>query len=277
MGAPPQTRSSLLLRIRNPGDSEAWDEFAGIGTPLIHRYCQRRGLQDAGAADVVQEVMLAVSKAIERFEKNPINGSFRSWLFTITHHTFADFLDRRSRGPQGGGGGGGGGGGSTVRRIVEALPDPVADGLWDREYQRWMFDWACRQVPGGFEETTWQAFWRTAVDSLKGDEVARALGISQCAVTTARRQSPRNWSAFLGDEPILARPAGAAEKLWRWSRRNPMAAALAGSVALRLMVVAVVSTVAAIRIARARERERSLRLIAERNAKEETLQRTRAE
>jgi RNA polymerase sigma-70 factor (ECF subfamily) len=179
MGGTPETRSSLLLRIRDPSDGEAWNEFAGIYTPLIHRYCQRRGLQDADAADVAQEVMLAVSRAIGRFEKHPIKGSFRSWLFTITYHTFADFLDRRSRGPQGGGG-------STVRRIVEALPDPAADGLWDREYQRWMFDWACRQVRGGFEETTWQAFWRTAVDNLKGDEVARALGISLGAVYIAR-------------------------------------------------------------------------------------------
>jgi len=179
MGNTPQTRSSLLLRIRDPSDGDAWSEFAGIYTPLIHRYCQRRGLQDADAADVAQEVMLAVSGAIGRFELKPIKGSFRSWLFKITHNTFADFLDRRNRGPQGGGG-------STVRRIVEAQPDPAVDGLWDREYQRWMFDWACSQVRGGFEETTWQAFWRTAVDTQRGEEVAQALGISLGAVYIAK-------------------------------------------------------------------------------------------
>jgi len=179
MADTPETHSSLLLRIRNPGDGEAWGEFAGIYAPLIHRYCLRRGLQDADAADVAQDVMLAVSRAIGRFELNDIKGSFRSWLFKITRNTVADFLDRRNRGPQGGGG-------STVRRIVEAQPDPTTDGLWDREYQRWIFDRACDRVRGEFEESTWQAFWRTAVDSHKGEEVAQALGLSLGAVYIAK-------------------------------------------------------------------------------------------
>jgi serine/threonine protein kinase/tetratricopeptide (TPR) repeat protein len=82
---------------------------------------------------------------------------------------------------------------------------------------------------------------------------------------------------FHQDEPILARPAGTAEKIWRWSRRNPKVAGLAGSVVLLLVVVAVVSTTAAIRIAGARAGERNQWLIAERNATAEALQRKRAE
>lgn len=178
MGDTPEILSNLLLRIRNPGDGEAWDEFVGFYTPLIHRYCQRRGLQDADAADVTQEVMLAVSGAIGRFELKPIKGAFQSWLFRITHNTFVDFLDRRRRDLHGGG--------TAAHRILEAQPNPGADDLWNREHQRWMFEWACCQVRGEFEETTWQAFWRTAVDNLKGDEVARALGISLGAVYIAR-------------------------------------------------------------------------------------------
>jgi WD40 repeat protein/tRNA A-37 threonylcarbamoyl transferase component Bud32 len=51
---------------------------------------------------------------------------------------------------------------------------------------------------------------------------------------------------FLEGLPIHARPIGAAERTWRWARRNPRQAALAGAVAVLLLVVAAVSTGAAV-------------------------------
>jgi eukaryotic-like serine/threonine-protein kinase len=53
---------------------------------------------------------------------------------------------------------------------------------------------------------------------------------------------------WLGDETILARPAGAAEKLGRWMRRNPKLAALGATVILLLLTVAIGSTLAVFRI-----------------------------
>ena len=46
---------------------------------------------------------------------------------------------------------------------------------------------------------------------------------------------------FLEDRPILARRAGPAERLWRWSRRNRATAALAGTALGLLVLVAVVA------------------------------------
>jgi WD40 repeat protein len=51
-------------------------------------------------------------------------------------------------------------------------------------------------------------------------------------------------------EPILARPVGVPEKVWRWCRRHPAVAALAGTVVVLLTVLGVSSTVAALRLER---------------------------
>jgi WD40 repeat protein/serine/threonine protein kinase len=52
---------------------------------------------------------------------------------------------------------------------------------------------------------------------------------------------------FLRRDPILARPVGRGEKLWRWCLRNPALAAASALTAAALLALAIVSTVAAIR------------------------------
>ena len=53
----PDTRSSLILRLADNVDGEAWDEFVEIYEPFIYRYARRRGLQDADARELVQDVL----------------------------------------------------------------------------------------------------------------------------------------------------------------------------------------------------------------------------
>ncbi len=64
---------------------------------------------------------------------------------------------------------------------------------------------------------------------------------------------------FLADEPIRARRASAAERFWRWARRNPSIALLGGVLTAVLVLATVGSMLAARRFARAASDDRALR------------------
>src|SRR5262249_5744149 len=97
----PATQPSLLVRLRDAQDKDAWRQFVEVYAPAVYGYARKRGLQDADAADVMQEVLRSVMQTIGRLEYENLRVSFRAWLFTLAHHRLCDFLTRRARQGQG--------------------------------------------------------------------------------------------------------------------------------------------------------------------------------
>src|SRR5688500_8799823 len=102
MSDTPETRASLLVRIRDPRDGGAWRQFVALYEPLIREFARKRGLQDADAADLTQTVMAAVSEAIRRLDYDPRRGTFRGWLLGVTRNQMLKLLARERRQPHGG-------------------------------------------------------------------------------------------------------------------------------------------------------------------------------
>lgn len=178
-----RTRPSLLARIKDTGDRQAWAEFVDIYAPLIYGFAQKHGLQDADAADLTQEVLGAVARSAARLDYDPARGTFRGWLFRVVRNELCDLGTARRRNRPGSGD-------TDVKRWLEEQPAPSADEVaaWERDYERQLFALACDQVRRDFQESTWQAFWRTAILGQSGKEVAGALGLSTAAVYLARRR-----------------------------------------------------------------------------------------
>jgi len=173
------THPSLLLRLRDTRNAEAWEQFVEVYTPLIYGFCRQRGLQDADAADVSQEVMRAVARTIGRFEYDPERGRFRTWLLTITRNKLRSFLAEQKRSPHGDGE-------TATLQWLEAQPSPQDESAWDVAYHRRLFEVAAAQIRLEVHESTWQAFWQTACEEQDGRAVARHLGISVGAVYIAK-------------------------------------------------------------------------------------------
>jgi RNA polymerase sigma factor (sigma-70 family) len=171
MDDPPVTRPSLLVRLRDPRDEQAWAEFTEIYGPLIRRLARRKDLQNADADDLVQEVFRTVSAAIDRLDYDPRRGSFRGWLFTIARNLMVNFLASQHRHARGTGD-------TLMAHLLEEQPAPSAGetALFEAEYRRRLLDWAAELVRGEFSELAWNAFWQTGVEGKRAKEVAEALG-----------------------------------------------------------------------------------------------------
>ncbi len=179
MDESPATRRSLIVKLRDPADSAAWIEFVALYEPLVYRLARHKGLQDADARDVCQEVFQAVARSIDRWE--PDRGSFRGWLSRIARNLLINFLTRHRFQPRGSGA-------TSVQELLEAHPaaDPAATALFEAEYQRRLLRWAAEEVRPEFTPATWQAFWQTAVEDRPPGDVAAELGLSVGAVYIAR-------------------------------------------------------------------------------------------
>lgn len=198
MSTAPLTRPSLLLRLQDINDGEAWTEFVRLYTPLVFGHCRRHGLQDADAADVAQEVMRIAAQAMPEFQYDATRGKFRGWLLQTTRHRLYKFFARQQRAPQAASE-------TTIERFLNGEPNAEEQSRWEADYRQRLFDWAAEKARPEFQPATWDAFWRTAVASVSVKEVAGQLGISIGAVYIARSRviaRLRELIETVIDEPI---------------------------------------------------------------------------
>lgn len=186
----PQTRPSLLLRIRDFRDEDAWNQFIELYAPLIYGYLRKRNIQDADAGDLTQDVLSSVTSTANDFTYDPQRGSFRGWLLTVTRNKMLNFVSRKKAQT--------GSGDSGVQRAIEEMTAEEDDrSQWDLEYERRLFEWAAEKARSEFQDSTWQAFWLTAVDNQSASAVAEKLDLSVGAVYVAKSRVTARLRQFI--------------------------------------------------------------------------------
>jgi len=171
------TSLSLLDRARHH-DEPSWQRLVTLYGPLVEHWCRRGSARREDAADLAQEVFLAVSQGLERFERRG-PGSFRAWVRGITRHKLLDCYRRAERQAAAAGG-------STALERLHDIPDPQPGSDEDADEMSGLYRRALDLIRGEFEERTWQAFWLTAVEGREAPAAAAELGMSPVAVRIAR-------------------------------------------------------------------------------------------
>jgi RNA polymerase sigma-70 factor (ECF subfamily) len=173
------TRPSLLLGLRDVQDAESWRTFVNVYAPLVHGYCRKRGLQDADAADVTQEVLAQVVRSIQAFEHDSARGRFRDWLRTVIHGKLTRWCEKRPRER-------GVAGRADGHDLLEQLPAPEVDNAWAAEFNAHVLQTALGRIRDGFETKTWHAFEEVWAQNRPAAEVAHELEMPVAAVYVAK-------------------------------------------------------------------------------------------
>jgi RNA polymerase sigma factor (sigma-70 family) len=198
----PTTRISLLMRVKDTTNHPAWEEFASIYRPAIFRFARQKGLQEADAQDLAQNVLSAVAERIPAWEPDHDRARFRTWLLRIALNQTITMFRRNAVAAARGG--------TTAVVALQRLEDHSTD--LHMNYRREVFRIVARKVRAEFEEASWHAFWLTAVDGVSVEETARSLGRSVGSVYTARSRIIRRLQELVqGYSDDLPEPTGEAE------------------------------------------------------------------
>jgi RNA polymerase sigma-70 factor (ECF subfamily) len=171
----PDTQSMLLANLQSLENREAWGEFVQIYRPAIYRMARRRGMQDADAQDLAQDVLLRISKSIEGWV--PQEGvRFRHWLRKVASNAIVTAVTKsKPRGIL-----------AADQLLAEASEESAATNELQNECFRERFLRAAAIVKVDVSPATWAAFEQTVIQGKSCDDAAQSLGKSLGTVYAAR-------------------------------------------------------------------------------------------
>ncbi|MDY3555457.1 sigma-70 family RNA polymerase sigma factor [Gemmata sp. JC717] len=180
------TSVTLLARLRQTGDGDAWARFVRTYSPLLYGWARRMALAHDDAVDLVQDVFAVLVQQIPRFDYDG-QQRFRGWLWTITRRRWADRKRKASLPIDPG-------------RDPSELPAASADiGFEEAEFRAHLIRHVVPTLRGNFHETTWRSFWKHVVDGRPVTEVAAEEGVTVAAVYKAKLRVTAHLQKELAD------------------------------------------------------------------------------
>ena len=174
------TSVSLLERLGQPNQNEAWDRFVLLYTPFLsHILINRLHVRPQEAADLVQEIFVTLLRTLPKFEYDPAKGNFRGYLRQVCTSKAAD-LRRKRQSP------------AANEAELSALEDEKAGAeianVWQQDHNRFLTRRALELMQEEFQPTTWKACWEFVVNGRSAAEIAKELGITENAVFIAKHR-----------------------------------------------------------------------------------------
>ena len=175
------TSVSLLERLRERPDGDAWQRLVAIYTPLLRQWLGRYGLQASDLDDLTQEVLAVLVRELPSFQHNERPGAFRRWLRNVTVNRLRVFWRGRRARPLAPAD-------TDFEHTLAQLQDPdsALSRLWDEEHDRHVARRLLELIEPEFEPITWRAFRGLVLEGRPTAEVAAELALTPNAVRIAK-------------------------------------------------------------------------------------------
>ena len=168
------TSVSLLERLRQPANRDAWNRFVELYTPLLFQCGRRLGLQDQDAADLAQDVLVLLIHKLPEFSYDP-SRSFRGWLRTVTMNKWRENLRRAPVL-----------GTDANSQLADAPAAPDLPEFEEAEYRAYVIRRTLEMLQREYPTLTWKAFWEYHVQGRDPAAVATELGLTVGSVYAAK-------------------------------------------------------------------------------------------
>jgi RNA polymerase sigma-70 factor (ECF subfamily) len=175
------TSATLLERLRDGRDADAWNRLVELYAPLIRGWAERLNVRGVDADDLVQDVMAVVVRRFPEFVHPEKPGAFRGWLRAIAANCARSMWKNRKFNPVAPGG-------TDFGSYLARLEDPADDfaRAWEREHDLHVIRRLLDRIKGDFEGRTWELFGRFVLDGRSAEDVAAEFGTTPNAVYIAK-------------------------------------------------------------------------------------------
>lgn len=175
------TSATLLARLRDARDADAWGRLNDLYSPLIRSWAARLGVRGSDAEDLTQDVLAVVVRRFPEFVHPERPGAFRGWLRAIAANCAREAWRAKKVAPRAPGG-------TDFGSYLARLEDP-ADDLsreWDRQHDVYVTRRLLERIKPDFEPKTWELFQQFVLGGQPADQVAAACGTTPNAVYIAK-------------------------------------------------------------------------------------------
>ncbi len=152
-----------------------------IYQPLIRKWLGRFGAPPNELPDLSQSILTVIIKKLPEFQHQGREGSFRSWIKSITRNCLLEFWRAKKIHPVATGK-------TSFQEEINQLADDTSDlsAKWNREYDQQVLATLLNQIQNEFKPSTWNAFQLVAIEGISAKAAAEQLSVTVNSIFIAK-------------------------------------------------------------------------------------------